>query len=39
MDYPAGQYNDAISDGYYVMLQPLSRGEHTIFMSAIFPPP
>jgi len=31
---PAGTYNDGVADGYYVMLQPLSVGEHLIFMSA-----
>lgn len=39
-DIPAGTYeNDAVSEGYYAMLPPLSRGEHTIFLSADFGEP
>ncbi len=35
----AGTYDDAVSDGYFVMVNPLSAGEHTIFMSADFGEP
>lgn len=39
-EIPAGTYeNDAVSEGYYAMLPPLSRGEHTIFLSAEFGDP
>lgn len=35
----AGTYDDAVSDGYFVMVSPLPVGEHTIFMSADFGEP
>lgn len=39
-DVPAGIYeNDAVSEGYYAMLPPLTPGEHTIFLSADFGDP
>lgn len=34
LDAPAGTYSDAVADGYYAMVKPLSMGEHTVFMSA-----
>ncbi len=39
-DIGAGTYeNDAVADGYYAMLPPLSVGRHTIFLSADFGEP
>ena len=40
--YPHGEglyENDAVSEGYYALLPPLSAGEHTIFLSADFGDP
>lgn len=34
---PAGSYEPAAADGYFVMLAPLSRGEHTIHIHADLP--
>ncbi|HPF35618.1 MAG TPA: hypothetical protein P5571_09170 [Candidatus Krumholzibacteria bacterium] len=39
LDYPAGEYHDGFCDGYYIMLAPLSAGQHTIHMLATFPAP
>lgn len=37
-NYPAGTYySQAVGDGYYVMLKPLSPGPHTILFSGTFP--
>ena len=38
-DAPAGDYADAVAEGYYAMLKPLSVGQHEIFISADFGPP
>ena len=38
-DIDPGYYEDAVSEGYYAMLPPLSAGEHTIFLSADFGEP
>lgn len=38
--HTGGTYeNDAVSDGYYALLPPLSAGQHTIFLSADFGDP
>jgi len=34
---PAGEYYPALAEGYFVMLAPLSRGEHTLRMYAELP--
>jgi hypothetical protein len=34
---PAGVYPDSVSDGYWVMLAPLSHGQHTIHVHGGFP--
>jgi hypothetical protein len=36
---PAGHYESAVSDGYWVMLKPLSKGHHTINFGGTFGPP
>ena len=38
-DAPAGTYYPAISDGYFVMLAPLSAGEHTIYIATEYGEP
>jgi hypothetical protein len=38
-DVVAGTYGPLMGDGYYVMLQPLSKGNHTLHFSATFAPP
>lgn len=38
-DTPAGDYYPAVSDGYFVALRPMRRGEHTIQIHAEFPDP
>ena len=35
---PAGTYSPAVDDGFYVMLQPLSVGNHTLHIHAESPP-
>src|SRR6185436_3308563 len=35
----AGTYGPMMGDGYYVMLRPLSKGQHTIHFSGTFGPP
>jgi hypothetical protein len=35
--FAAGTYSPAVDDGYYVMLQPLPRGDHTIRFKASVP--
>jgi len=32
---PAGTYTPAVSDGYWVMFTPLSRGQHTIHFEGV----
>ncbi|HWZ68898.1 MAG TPA: hypothetical protein VNW89_13800, partial [Stellaceae bacterium] len=34
VDLPEGIYSPAVDDGYYVLLAPLSRGNHTIHFQA-----
>ena len=34
---PAGTYGPAVADGYYVMLKPLSAGDHTVSFGGSFP--
>ena len=36
---PAGNYYPAVSDGHFIMLAPLSAGEHTLHIYAEFPEP
>ncbi len=38
-DVVAGTYGPFVGDGYYVMLDPLSRGHHTVHFSGTFGPP
>ena len=37
IETPAGTYYPSVADGYYLMLAPLSAGEHTIHWSAAIP--
>jgi hypothetical protein len=36
-DAPAGTYDGLVNDGYYVMVKPLEKGEHTIYFHASVP--
>lgn len=36
---PPGTYEDAVTDGYWLMLEPLCEGEHTIRAKAVVGPP
>lgn len=38
-DAPAGTYEGAVSDGYFVMLAPLPAGEHTIYIATEYGDP
>jgi len=32
---PAGTYGPQVADGYYLILKPLSAGQHTIFLHVV----